>query len=46
LRDDEPAWREKDHPELAAGAAAWVKSVRSESEKRLPKPRRPRKRAQ
>ena len=46
LRDDKPAWKEKDHPELAAGAAAWVKSVRSESEKRIPKPRLPRKRAQ
>jgi hypothetical protein len=46
LRDDQPAWKEKDHPELAAGAAAWVKSVRSESEKRMPKPRLPRKRAQ
>jgi hypothetical protein len=40
-----PAWREKDHPELAAGGAAWVKSLRSESEKRLPKQGRPRRKA-
>jgi hypothetical protein len=46
LRDEQPAWREKDHPELAAGGAAWVKSLRSESEKRLPKQGRPRRRAE
>jgi len=46
LRDDHPAWSEKDHPELAAGAGVWAKRVRSESETRIqparqPKPRRP-----
>jgi hypothetical protein len=46
LRDEQPAWKEKDHPELAAGGAAWVKSLRSESEKRLPKQGRPRRRTQ
>jgi hypothetical protein len=46
LRDEQPAWREKDHPELAAGAPAWVKSLRSESEKRLPRQGRPRRRAE
>ena len=34
LQDDQPAWSEKDHPELAAGAGAWVRHLRSESEKR------------
>lgn len=34
LRDHKPAWKEADHPELAGGTAAWVKSVRAESEKR------------
>jgi hypothetical protein len=45
LRNDQPAWNEPDHPELAGGAGAWVKSVRSESEKRIPKARQPVKRA-
>jgi hypothetical protein len=28
----EPAWKDKDHPELAEGADAWVRKVRRESE--------------
>ncbi len=36
LRDDQPAWNEKDHPELEGGAGAWLKRVRSESEARIP----------
>jgi hypothetical protein len=36
LHDDQPAWNEKDHPELAAGAGSWVRRMRSESEKRIP----------
>jgi hypothetical protein len=44
LRDDQPAWNERDHPELSAGAGAWVKQIRSESEKRVPKTRAPGKR--
>jgi hypothetical protein len=36
LQNDQPAWNEKDHPELAAGAEAWVRRVRSESEIRIP----------
>jgi len=36
LRDDQPAWNESDHPELGAGSGAWVKRIRSESEKRIP----------
>jgi hypothetical protein len=39
LRDDQPAWSEGDHPELSVGAGAWVKCIRSEGEKRLPKAR-------
>jgi hypothetical protein len=34
LRSDRPAWREHDHPELAAGTAAWVRNLRRESERR------------
>ena len=34
LRDQKPAWKEADHPELVAGTKAWVKNVRAESEKR------------
>ena len=36
LRDDEPAWKAKDHPELARGTGPWVKRVRQESEHRIP----------
>jgi metal-responsive CopG/Arc/MetJ family transcriptional regulator len=31
------AWRDKDHAELKAGAAAWVKKLRRESETRFKK---------
>jgi hypothetical protein len=41
LHNDQPAWNEKDHPELAAGAGAWVRRVRSESEMRIPTKRQP-----
>jgi hypothetical protein len=41
LRDDQPAWKESDHPELSAGSGAWVKRIRSESEKRIPGGRAP-----
>jgi hypothetical protein len=37
LRDDQPAWSERDHPELSVGAGAWVKRIRSEGEKRVHK---------
>jgi metal-responsive CopG/Arc/MetJ family transcriptional regulator len=48
LEQDDPAWREQDHPELKNGAAAWVRKLRSESEARLvaansDKPRKARK---
>ena len=29
------AWKPEDHPELEKGAAAWVRSLRSEGEPRL-----------
>lgn len=32
LSRSEPAWRDKDHPELAAGSAAWVRKLRTEEE--------------
>jgi hypothetical protein len=41
LRDDRPAWNEKDHPELAGEAGAWVRGLRSESETRIPSRRPP-----
>lgn len=31
LANDEPAWKKENHPELAKGAAKWVRIVRSES---------------
>jgi len=34
LESKEPAWKDKDHPELAAGADAWVGKLRRESESR------------
>ncbi len=32
LESDVPAWKDADHPELAHGAAAWVRDLRQESE--------------
>jgi hypothetical protein len=34
LESDEPAWRDEDHPELKNGSSAWVRKLRSESERR------------
>jgi hypothetical protein len=34
LQSDQPIWKAKDHPELASGAAAWVRRIRKESEAR------------
>jgi len=34
LEGDSPAWRSEDHPELAKGAARWVRGLRQESERR------------
>ena len=33
LDSDEPAWEEKNHPELAQGAAEWVRKLRAESDR-------------
>jgi hypothetical protein len=30
LESDMPAWKDEDHPELAQGAAAWVRALRHE----------------
>jgi hypothetical protein len=32
LQNNEPAWREEDHPELRDGSGAWVRKLRGESE--------------
>jgi hypothetical protein len=34
LESSEPAWKDKAHPELARGAGAWVRRVRTESDTR------------
>jgi hypothetical protein len=34
LENDMPAWKDTDHPELANGAAAWVRELRQENEHR------------
>lgn len=31
------AWRDKDHPELHDGTAKWVRAIRKENDRRLPK---------
>jgi Arc/MetJ-type ribon-helix-helix transcriptional regulator len=35
LRAAKGAWKEKDHPELAQGAAAWVRQIRVADTKRF-----------
>ncbi len=30
LQNEEPAWKDENHPELANGSAAWVRSLRRE----------------
>ena len=34
LEARDPAWKNKDHPELSGGAAGWVRKLRAESESR------------
>ena len=34
LRNDDATWRDADHPELAQGAANWVRKLRRESDAR------------
>ncbi len=43
LQNPEPAWKDKDHPELRGGTGAWVKKIRRESEARLARVTRTRK---
>jgi hypothetical protein len=44
LESEIPAWKDADHPEMAVGAAAWVRGLRQESEKkRTGKPQRAKK---
>jgi Arc/MetJ-type ribon-helix-helix transcriptional regulator len=33
LSSDEPTWKDENHPELAEGAAQWVRKLRAESER-------------
>lgn len=43
LEGKSPAWKDQAHPELAGGAAAWVRKLRTDSEARgasLQKPKR------
>jgi hypothetical protein len=35
LRKSAGAWKDKDHPELKHGSAAWVNRMRAESEERF-----------
>ena len=35
VRQAAGAWKDKDHPELKAGSAAWAKELRRESETRF-----------
>jgi hypothetical protein len=37
LETDVPVWKEGDHPELEKGSAAWVRKLRRENERRIPK---------
>jgi len=39
LESDTPAWKDADHPEFAHGAAAWVRELRQENEKKRTKKR-------
>ncbi len=37
LEGDEPAWKDEDHPDIAAvGTAEWVRSLRREGDRRIP----------
>jgi len=35
MKENGPAWKEEDHPELKDGAYAWVRKIRDEGEKRM-----------
>ncbi|GGA59565.1 hypothetical protein GCM10011507_08780 [Edaphobacter acidisoli] len=34
LHNDQPAWHEKNHPELSGGAGPWVRELRQQSDTR------------
>jgi hypothetical protein len=34
LESEEPAWKDKDHPELAGDSAAWVRGLRQQGKTR------------
>lgn len=38
LETKEPVWKDSDHPELAGGAAEWVRTLRKENEHRVTAP--------
>jgi len=35
FQSEEPIWKDEDHPELRAGAAAWIRKLRAQSEARF-----------
>jgi len=37
FKNEEPIWKDEDHPELKDGAAEWVRQMRAESEAHLQK---------
>jgi len=32
LQNDDPAWKDKNHPELVEGSGKWVRALRSQSD--------------
>ncbi len=34
LREVQPTWQDKDHPELVSGALPWIRTLRQRSERR------------
>lgn len=44
LESKKPVWKDKDHPELADDASAWVQRLRTQSEVRGTSPHQPQKR--
>jgi hypothetical protein len=35
LKQEDPIWKDQDHPELKRGAAEWVRKMRAETEARF-----------
>lgn len=44
LENDDPAWQERNHPELGKDSGQWVQKMRAEGETRVraPRPAKPR----